>query len=78
MPDASGYFTYAEWEQWAVDKITNIAFGSFTSVDSTTGSSQPIDAKTREDYLRVQIEAVVRQALRHGRSGRSDNDPVCP
>jgi hypothetical protein len=78
MPDADGYFTYAEWEQWAVDKLTNIAFGPYKIVETGTGNSQPIDAKTREDYLRVQIKAVVQQSLRHGRSGRGDNDPVCP
>lgn len=32
----------------------------------------------REDYLRVQIEAAIHKALRHGRSGRSDDDPVVP
>jgi len=78
MPDADGYFTYAEWERWAVDKIANIAFGDLKRVNISTGHSQPIDKEDREDYLRVQIEAVVRQALRHGRSGRGDNDPVCP
>lgn len=78
MPDADGYFTYAEWERWAVEKIANIAFGNLESVNVSTGRSQPVDPKHREAYLRVQIEAVVRQALRHGRSGRGDDDPVCP
>lgn len=78
MPDENGYFTYNEWEQWAVDKITNIAFGHFERVNTLTGHSHPIDEKDHEGYLRVQIEAVIRQALRHGRSGRGNNDPVCP
>jgi len=78
MPDANGYFTYAEWEQWAVDKITNIAFGHLELVNTLTGRSHPIDEKDREGYLRVQIEAVIQQALRHGRSGRGNNDPVSP
>lgn len=66
MPDASGYFTYNEWERWAVDKIANAAF------------HWPIDDKDREDYLRVQVQSMIRQALRHGRSGRGDDDPVEP
>jgi hypothetical protein len=68
MPDASGYFTYSEWEKWAVDKITAIG----------TGRMKLTDEKYREDYLRVQIAAVIRQALRRGRSGRGDDDPVSP
>jgi hypothetical protein len=65
MPDANGYFTYSEWEKWAVDKIAGIAFHwKLTHEES------------REDYLRVQIQAMIRQALAHGRSGRSNDDPV--
>lgn len=78
MPDANGYFTYNEWEKWAVDKIANIAFGRLRRVDAVTGELSPIDQQDREDYLRVQIEAVIRQALRHGRSGRGNDDPVEP
>ena len=68
MPDASGYFTYREWEKWAVDKITAIG----------TGRMKLIDEKYREGYLRIQVESMIRQALRHGRSGRGDDDPVSP
>jgi hypothetical protein len=57
-----GYWTYSEWLKHTVDKIV------------TLGLSAP--AEHREDYLRVQIEAAIRQSLRHGRSGRSDDDPV--
>jgi len=32
--------------------------------------------KHREDYLRVQVENMIRQALAHGRSGRGDDNPV--
>jgi hypothetical protein len=78
VPDTSGYFTYAEWEQWATNKLTDIAFGDLQRVNTLTGHSRPIDRKDREEYLRVQIEAVIQQALRHGRSGRGNNDPVCP
>ena len=78
MPDANGYFTYAEWERWMVGKITNIAFGQLERVNSVTGGVHSIDQADREGYLRVQIEAAIQQALRHGRSGRGDDDPVSP
>jgi hypothetical protein len=66
MPDENGYFTYAEWEQFAVDKITGIAFHWKLNTDE----------EGRESYLRIQARAMLRQALRHGRSGRGDDDPV--
>jgi hypothetical protein len=78
MPDANGYFTYAEWERWVIDKITNIAFGQLNRVNSGTGESRPIEQTDREGYLRVQIEAAIRQGVRHGRSGRGEDDPVSP
>jgi hypothetical protein len=56
------YWTFKEWQAETVNKIV------------TQGLSA--SEEHREDYLRVQIEAAIRQALRHGRSGRSDNDPV--
>ena len=59
------YWTYREWLGHTVDKIVTI------------GLSVP-DEKTREDYLRVQIKAAIGQSLRHGRSGRGDDDPVTP
>lgn len=67
MSEPDGHhFTYKEWEQWAVDKITDIG----------TGRMKLTDESLREDYLRIQIRAVIRKALGHGRSGRSENDPV--
>ena len=58
------YWTYSEWLKHTVDKIVML------------GLSTP--EEHREGYLRVQIEAAIRQSLRHGRSGRSDDDPVTP
>jgi len=58
----SEHWTYVEWEENTVDKIV------------TMGLSAP--EEHRADYLRVQIKAAVRQALRHGRSGRSESEPV--
>ena len=68
MPDVSGYFTYREWEKCTVDKIAAIASGRMALIDESH----------REGYLRVQIESMIRQALRHGRSGRGDDDPITP
>jgi hypothetical protein len=56
------YWTFEEWLAETVSRIV------------TNGLNAP--ATDREGYLRVQIEAAIRQALRHGRSGRSDDDPV--
>nr|WP_294811225.1 hypothetical protein [uncultured Sphingomonas sp.] len=56
------HWTYAEWEENTVDKIV------------TKGLSAP--EEHRADYLRVQIKAAVRQALRHGQSGRSESEPI--
>ena len=59
---SSDHWTYAEWEENTVEKIVIM------------GLSAP--EEHRADYLRVQIRAAVRQALRHGQSGRSDHEPV--
>jgi len=59
------YFTYREWLTWTINKIV-------------TRGLAVSDPQNREGYLRVQIEAAIQQALRHGRSGRSDDDPVQP
>lgn len=67
MPDADGYWTYKGLEKHAVDKIAGIAFHYKLTEEST-----------REDYLRVQTLSMIRKALRHGRSGRGNDDPVCP
>jgi len=68
MPDERGHFTYAEWEKWAIDKIADIA----------TGRMKLTEENYREHYLRVQVEAMIRQAVRHGRSGLGNDDPVSP
>jgi hypothetical protein len=60
-----GYWTYREWLKHTVNKIVKL------------GLAVP-DPKEREGYLRVQIEAAIGQSLRHGRSGRGDDDPVIP
>ena len=58
------YFTFSEWLAHTVNKIV------------TLGLAAP--EEDRGDYLRVQIEDAIRKALRHSRSGRSDDDPVMP
>lgn len=60
---SDGYWTYQEWEKHTIDKIVGVAM----AVD---------DENDREGWLRVQIKAAVRQSLAHGRSGRSDTDPI--
>jgi len=77
MPDVNGHFTYNEWQQWAVDKITSLSIGRLSIVNQS-GHSKPVDEKTRREYLEVQIVSMLQQALRHGRSGRGDDDPVTP
>ena len=65
MTDDDGhYWTYREWVKHTVGKIVQLAPG--------------VPDEFREDYLRVQIEAAISQSLRHGRSGRADDDPVMP
>ena len=56
------HFTFSEWLAHEVEKIV------------TVGLSAP--EEHRADDLRVQIEAAIRKGLRHGQSGRSDDDPV--
>jgi hypothetical protein len=58
------YWTFSEWQRATIDKIVVLGLGA--------------PEEYRADYLRVQIEGAIQQALRHGRSGRSDNDPVTP
>jgi hypothetical protein len=55
-------WTFSEWLTETVNKIVML------------GLSAP--EEHRKEYLRVQIEAAIQQALRHGRSGRADDDPV--
>lgn len=58
------YWSSREWLAATVDKIV------------TLGLSAP--EEHRDAYLRVQIEEAIFGAVRHGRSGRSDDDPVIP
>jgi hypothetical protein len=59
-----GYFTYTQWVEHTVNKIVSLAWST--------------PEKHRDDWLRVQIEAAIRQSFRHGRSGKSESDPVEP
>ncbi|KTW01655.1 hypothetical protein SB4_05710 [Sphingomonas sanguinis] len=59
---SNDHWTFAQWEENTVEKIANAASSA--------------DIEHRADYLRVQIKLAIRQALRHGRSGQSDDDPV--
>jgi hypothetical protein len=63
MADENGYWTYREWLQHTVGKIA-------------VAGSRVSDLEDREAYLRVQIEAAILKSLSHGRSGRSDDEPV--
>ena len=60
--DDEGYWTFSQWTDATVRKIVRVA-----------------DGASREDrvaWLDVQIRLAIMQALRHGRSGRADDDPV--
>lgn len=57
------HFTYREWEAWTVNKI----------VERGLLHTPP---EHQDAWFRVQIEAAIKQALCHGRSGRSDDDAV--
>jgi len=59
---SDGYWTYEEWETNTIDKIVRVAM--------------TVSERDREGWLRVQIKEAIRQSLAHGRSGRSDTDPV--
>ncbi|WP_125954184.1 hypothetical protein [Novosphingobium sp. MD-1] len=61
---SSDHWTFRQWENNTIEKIV------------TTGLAAP--AEHRADYLRVQIRSAIQQSLRHGRSGRTDDDPVFP
>ena len=56
------HWTYQQWEDATVEKI------------ATLGAAAP--EEHRVDYLRVQVRVAVRQALRHGRSGCAEDEPV--
>jgi len=57
-----GHFTYDEWAAHTVEKIVSMGL--------------PLPEEHRADYLRLQISLALNQALRHGRSGRSNDEPV--
>jgi len=64
MSGADGYWTFAEWVEHTAHKI------------ATMGTTAP--EEHRVDYLNLQIRLAIMKALRHGRSGRRDDDPVAP
>jgi hypothetical protein len=59
------YWTFHEWLDATVDKIA-------------TRTLKHTAPEHQDAYLRVQLESAIKQALRHGQSGRSDDDPVAP
>lgn len=61
-PMNDGHWTYKEWLEATVAKIVQL------------GLTAP--AEHQAAYLDVQIRAAIAQALRHGRSGKSDDEPV--
>lgn len=58
------YLTCEEWAENTLEKIV------------TMGLALP--EEHRADWLRLQIGLAIKQALRRGRSGRADSDPVVP
>ncbi len=64
MSSDGEHWTYEQWVEQTVDKIVHV------------GLTTP--EEDRADWLRLQIGLAIGQALRHGRSGRSDSDPVIP
>jgi len=56
------HWTYQQWEDATVEKIAT--------------QSATVAEEHRADYLRVQVRAAIRQAVRHGRSGAADDEPV--
>lgn len=59
-----GHWTYREWVEATVPKIVGL------------GLATP--AENQAEYLNVQIRAAIAQAHRHGRSSKSEDDPVTP
>lgn len=62
--DKDGYWTFTEWKKYEVEKIIRSAMAA--------------SEEDRAEYLDVQISSAIAQALRHGRSGKGDHDPVTP
>ena len=59
---STDHWTYLQWEDATVEKVAAL------------GAATP--EQHRADYLRVQVRSAIRQALRHGRSGRGDDEAV--
>ena len=57
-----GYWTFNEWKENTLRKIV------------VMGLTAP--EEHRADYLYVQIGLAIDQAVRHGRAGAGDDDPV--
>jgi len=57
-----GYWTFSQWADATIEKIVRVA--------------ETAPREHRADWLEVQIRAAIMHALRHGRSGRADDDPV--
>jgi hypothetical protein len=62
MSGPDGYWTFNEWVDNTVVKIVALGLA--------------VPEEHRADYLKIQIRAAIMQALRHGRSGASDEAPV--
>ncbi|RZF60541.1 hypothetical protein EWE75_22580 [Sphingomonas populi] len=56
------HWTYDEWAANTVEKIATLGFA--------------LPDEHRADWLRLQIGLAISHSLRHGRSGRGDDDPV--
>jgi hypothetical protein len=56
------HWTYEQWADKTAEKI------------AVMGLLAP--EERREEWIRLQIGLALRKALRHGRSGRGDGDPV--
>jgi len=56
------HWTYSEWAENTIEKIV------------TMGLALP--EEHRADWLRLQIGLAIKHAVRHGRSGLGDDDPV--
>jgi hypothetical protein len=58
-------------EHWTFDECVKHTAEKIASAAVTVAS-----AENRQSYIRIQVEAAMNKALRHGRSGRANNDPV--
>ncbi|KRA83637.1 hypothetical protein [Altererythrobacter sp. Root672] len=58
------HWTFRDWKHHTIEKIV--------------GNGLAAPEVHRADYLRLQIGLAIEQALRHGRSGLGDDEPVTP